>query len=100
MSESLALLGVLVLWGALGLVPWCVALFAGRGRGALVALPLSFAAGVAAGALVPALGAKDATGFVVSLVAAMAGGAVVSGPLVGRVMREQERQVRPAELSC
>jgi hypothetical protein len=88
-SESLGLLGVLVLWGALGLVPWCVALFAGRGRGALVALPLSFAAGVAAGALVPALGAKDATGFIVSMATAMAGGAVVSAAVVGRVMREQ-----------
>ena len=89
MSESLGLLGVLVLWGALGLVPWCVALLAGRGRGALVALPLSFAAGVAAGALVPALGMKDATGFVVSLGAAMLGVAVVSAGVVGRTLREQ-----------
>jgi len=88
-SESLGLLGVLVLWGALGLVPWCVALLAGRGRGALVALPLSFAAGVAAGALVPALGMKDATGFVVSLGAAMLGVAVVSAGVVGRTLREQ-----------
>ncbi|MEX1253309.1 MAG: hypothetical protein WEE64_03100 [Dehalococcoidia bacterium] len=87
MSESLGLLGVLVLWGALGLVPWCVALFAGRGRGALVAMPLAFAAGIAAGALVPALGAKDATGFAVSLGAAMAGGAVVVGGLALRDRR-------------
>jgi hypothetical protein len=94
--ESFGVLGVLVLWGALGLVPWCVALFAGRGRGALVALPLSFAAGVAAGALVPALGAKDATGVAVSLGVAMAGGAVVSAAVVGRVTREQERRAKPA----
>jgi hypothetical protein len=85
--EALGLAGVLVLWGALGLVPWCVALFAGRGRGALMAMPLAFAAGVAAGALVPALGAKGGAGFVAGLGTAMLGGAVVSAVVVGRATR-------------
>ncbi len=83
--EALGLLGLLALWGALGLVPWSAALTAGRGRGALVALPLAFAAGVAGGALVPALGGKDAFGFEISLLAAMAAGAAASVVVVGRV---------------
>ena len=87
--ESLALLGVLALWGALGLVPWCAALIAGRGRGALVALPIALAAGVGGGALVPALGEKDAFGFGISLLAAMAAGAVVSTVAVRLGLKEQ-----------
>ncbi len=78
MWESLGLLGVLVLWGALGLVPWSAALIVGRGRGALVALPLSLVAGVGGGALVPALGGNDALGFGISLLTATAAGALVS----------------------
>lgn len=70
----LALLGVLALWGLLGLVPWCTALIAARGRGALVALPLAFAAGVGGGALVPALGGKDAFRLGMTLLAALAAG--------------------------
>lgn len=76
--EAVALLGVLALWGVIGLVPWCAALIAGRGRGALVGLPLAFAAGMAGGALVPALGGKDALGFGISLLAALAAGTVAS----------------------
>jgi hypothetical protein len=87
--ESLGVAGVLLLWGVLGLVPWCAMLIAGRGRGALVAMPLAFAAGVAGGALVPALGMKDGVGLFLSFVTAMAGGAVVSAAVVGRVMRQR-----------
>ena len=82
--ESLGLLGVLALWGALGLVPWCAALIAGRGRGALIALPFALAAGVAGGALTPALGGKDALGFGISVLAAVAAGAAVSLIVISR----------------
>lgn len=82
MWELLALLGILALWGALGLVPWCLALIVGRGRGALTALPLALGAGVAGGALTPALGGKDALGFGISLLAALAAGSLVSSVAV------------------
>ncbi len=78
MWEALALLGVLALWGAVALLPWWAALAASRGRAPLVALPLALAAGIGAGALVPALGGKDAFGFGISLLAALAAGAAVS----------------------
>ena len=84
MWESLGLLGILSLWGALGLLPWSVALIAARGRGALVALPFAFAAGIGGGALVPALVADDALGFGVSLLTAAASGAIVSTVVVRR----------------
>ncbi len=76
--DSLALLGVLALWGLIGLSPWCVALFAKRGRNALATLPLAFAAAVAGGTLVPALGGKGALAFSFSLLAALAAGTVTS----------------------
>ena len=82
MWELLGLLGVLAIWGALGLTPWCAVLIAGRGRGALVALPLALAAGVGGGALVPALGGKDGLGFGISLLTAMAAGAMPSAFIV------------------
>lgn len=89
--ESLGLLGVLALWGALGLVPWCVALIVGRGRGALVALPLALAAGVGGGALTPALGGKDGLGFGISLLAATSAGAVASVIVVRRAAKAGEK---------
>ncbi len=76
--EALGLLGILLLWGVLGLVPWQATLVAKRGRIALRSMPLAFAAGIAAGALVPALGATGGLGFGLSLVAALAAGAIVS----------------------
>ena len=91
--ESLALLGVLALWGLIGLVPWCVALFATRGRHALVALPLAFAAGVAGGALVPALGGTGALGFSVSLLTAFAAGAVASTFVARRAARTTRKEL-------
>ena len=81
---SLALLGVLALWGGLGLAPWWVTLVVSRGRSALITLPLAFAAGVGGGALVPALGGKDALGFGISLLTAFAAGAVASTLLMRR----------------
>lgn len=85
--ESLALLGVFALWGLIALIPWCVALFATRGRDALIALPLAFAAGVAAGALVPALSGKGALGFSISLLAAFVGGALMTAFFARRRLR-------------
>lgn len=76
--EVLGLLGLLLLWGVLGLVPWHATLVATRGRIALLSMPLAFVAGVAAGALVPALGAKGDAGFGLSLLAALAAGVIVS----------------------
>ncbi len=82
--EALGLLGILALWGAVALLPWWMALVATRGRAPLVALPLAVAAGITAGALVPALGAKDAFGFGISLLAALAGSLTISGTAVRR----------------
>lgn len=74
----LGLLGVLALWGAAGLMPAWLALIPTRGR-SLTALPIAIAAGMAGGALVPALGAKDLFGFGMSLLAALAAGALTCG---------------------
>jgi hypothetical protein len=69
--QWLGLVGVLALWGAVALVPWVVALATTRGR-ALALAPIALLAGVAGGALIPALGAKDVFGFWLSLGAAAA----------------------------
>ena len=90
--ETLGLLGVLALWGTLGLVPWSVALIATRGRGALVTLPIAFAAGVGGGALVPALGAKDLLGLGISLGTAVVGGAIVSAGALQQTSRLLRRE--------
>ena len=86
--ESLGLLGVLALWAAFGLLPWCAALIAGRGRGGLVAMPFAVVAGIAGGALVPALGAKDGLGVAISLLSATLAGAIVSTAVLRRARRE------------
>lgn len=64
-----------LVWCFLGLIPWAAVAVGVRGRGALLALPIALAAAAAAGVAVPLLGARDATGFVVSLGAAAIGGA-------------------------
>ncbi len=89
--ETLGLLSVLALWGACGLLPWCFALIAARGRGALVALPMAALAGMAGGLLVATL-AKDGIGFAVSLAAATAAGAIVATMTVRRA-RDTSRTV-------
>jgi hypothetical protein len=90
--EFLGLLGILTLWGAFGLVPWCAALVVGRGRGALVALPLAFAAGVGGGALSPALGGNGAFGFAISLLMAMVGGGIASALVVRRATNAMRKE--------
>jgi hypothetical protein len=73
----LALLGILALWGVVALGPWYVLLIARRGRVRLWRMPIAVAAGIAGGALTPALGGKDAFGFAISLLAALAASAAV-----------------------
>jgi hypothetical protein len=82
--EPLGMLGVLVMWGTLGFLPWCGALIATRGRLTLWTGVLAFVAGIAGGALVPALGAKDALGFWISLLAATSAGTAVSVTAIRR----------------
>lgn len=69
------------LWGFLGLLPWTFAAVARRGREVLPALPLALAAACLAGVLVPIVGARDETGFLVSIATAFAGG--VAGTAAG-----------------
>jgi hypothetical protein len=85
--QLLATLGTLAIWGLCGLLPWALALIAGRGRGALIALPLAFVAGVAGGLAVPWLGGSGWPAYFVSLLTAMAAGAVVSVAVVVRPAR-------------
>ena len=86
--ETLGLFSVLALWGVCGLLSWCVALIAGRGRGALVALVMVPLAGMVGGLLVAAL-AKDGAGFAVSLAAAMLAGAIVATMIVRRARTQR-----------
>ena len=65
-------------WFVVGLVPWAAAAIAARGRGSLLALPLALAGAGAFGIMVPLLGLRDATGFFLSLPAALAGGAIAT----------------------
>ncbi len=74
--NALGIVGLLSLWAACGLLPWCLALFAKRGEGAFTSLPLAVVGGMAGGLLV-AVFAKDGIGFAASLPAATAAGAVL-----------------------
>ena len=69
------------LWGFLGLLPWTFAAVARRGREVLPALPTAVAAAWLAGVLVPIVGARNQTGFLVSIATAFAGG--VAGTAAG-----------------
>ena len=69
------------LWGFLGLLPWTFAAVARRGREVLPALPVAVATAWLAGVLVPIVGARDQTGFLVSIATAFAGG--VAGTAAG-----------------
>ena len=69
------------LWGFLGLLPWTFAAVARRGREVLPALPVAMATSWLAGVLVPIVGERDATGFLISIATAFAGG--VAGTAAG-----------------
>lgn len=68
-------------WSIAGLFPWVITAIIVRGRGALLALPLALASASVAGVLVPALGQRDFTGFLISLLAALLGG--IAGSIGG-----------------
>lgn len=72
------------LWTVVGLMPWAAAAIATRGRGAAVALPLAVVGAWAVGILVPALGLRDFTGFIISLFTAALGSLL--GTVAGVVM--------------
>ena len=63
----------LVIWAVIGTVPWAMAAIRLKGRGALLLLPLVVLSAVLAGILVPLAGARDVTGFWLSLVTALIG---------------------------
>ena len=82
--NALGIVGLLSLWAACGLLPWCVALVAKRGEGAFTSLPLAIVGGMAGGLLV-AVFAKDGIGFAASLAVALVVGSIATvavGPLV------------------
>ena len=74
------------LWGFLGFLPWSFAAVIRRGRHVLPALPLAVSSSSLAGVLVPLLGARDLTGFLVSIGTAFAAGtlATVAGVVLAR----------------
>jgi hypothetical protein len=80
-ARLIIVLLLFAMWGFLGLLPWSLLAALRRGRNALPALPIAIGAACLAGVLVPLVGARDETGFLVSIVAAFAGGVIgtVSG---------------------
>ncbi len=74
------------LWGFLGFLPWSFAAVIRRGHHVLPALPLAVAASSLAGVLVPLLGSRDLSGFLMSIGTAFAGGvlATVAGVVLAR----------------
>ena len=60
-------------WAFLGLLAWASVAVLRRGRGALLALPVSLASACTFGVFVPLVGLRDATGFFVSLALAVLG---------------------------
>lgn len=69
------------IWCFLGFLPWTFAAVIRRGRDVLPALPIALLCAAVAGVLVPVAGARDSTGFLVSL--ATAGAAGVLGTIGG-----------------
>src|SRR5260370_32800367 len=76
----------LICWSLLGLIPWALAAVWRRGRGAILALPLAVAGACAGGVLVPFLGRRDLTGFLISLLTALlaSGAASAAGIALSR----------------
>ena len=72
---------LLIVWTGLGATAWLAVAIVHRGRGVLAGLPPAMAGGIGAGVLVPAAGARDETGLLLSLGAALVGGFALS--LVG-----------------
>jgi hypothetical protein len=75
------------LWSFLGFLPWSFAAVIRRGRHVLLALPLALAAASLAGVLVPLIGARDETGFLLSIATAFAGGVLGTAAGVALAIR-------------
>jgi hypothetical protein len=60
-------------WASVGLIAWAAVAVLRRGRGAIYALPVSLFAACAFGVFVPLAGMDDASGFFLSLGAAVVG---------------------------
>ncbi len=87
--SALGIFGLLSLWAACGLVPWCVALVARRGERVFTSLPLAIIGGMAGGLLTASM-LKDWTGVAVSVAAALIVGGiatVAAGPLARSASR-------------
>ena len=72
---------LLIVWAGLGATAWLAIAVVHRGRGVLAGLPPAMVGGIGVGVLVPAAGARDETGLLLSLGAALVGGFALS--LVG-----------------
>jgi hypothetical protein len=84
-------------WTIVALLPWAVTAVAVRGRGAIIALPLAVFAAWAAGVVVPLAGWRDATGFFVSLLAALVAASAASAAGIAVARRiEALRASEPA----
>jgi hypothetical protein len=68
----------LLIWGVIGSIPWAIAAIRMRGRGALPLLPIVITSAILAGIIVPLAGAKDVTGFWLSLLTALIGAVIAS----------------------
>ncbi len=69
---------LLIVWAGLGATAWLAIAVVHRGRGVLAGLPPAMAGGIGAGVLVPAAGARDEIGLLLSLGAALLGGFALS----------------------
>lgn len=65
-------------WCLLGALPWLVLGLRRRARGAIWALPFALLGGAGGGVLTPVLGLDGGTGIGVSMITALAGGALLS----------------------
>lgn len=68
----------LLIWAVIGVIPWAVAAIRMRGRGALLLLPVVATSAILAGIIVPLAGAKDITGFWLSLFTALIGAIIAA----------------------
>lgn len=68
----------LLIWAVIGSIPWALAAIQMRGRGALPLLPIVILSAILAGIIVPLAGARDVTGFWLSLLTALLGAIIAS----------------------
>ena len=65
-------------WTIVGLLPWAAAAVLSRGRGAEWALPVAIVSAWVVGVLIPLIGLRDTTGWLISLVGAFIGATIAS----------------------